>query len=278
MALATVVTSKSPVRLRTLDPRDSDGVEKEATLPVTAALTAELGELQELLFAASTHGLLVILQGMDTSGKDGAVRSVFRDTNPVGMSVVSFKAPTESELAHDFLWRVHQRVPEKGRLAVFNRSHYEDVGVVRVHELVPRPVWEKRYARINDFERLLAESGTLVFKFFLNISMKEQEERLLAREKDDGKAWKLAVSDWRERLHWDLYMEAYEDAINRCATDQSPWHVVPADRKWYRDYVIAHTLVEALRPYREVWNATLAKRGIDERAAIAAFRAENPGR
>jgi PPK2 family polyphosphate:nucleotide phosphotransferase len=238
------------------------------------ALTTEIDDLQELLYGAGTHSLLVIMQGMDTSGKDGTVRKVFSKVSPLGSYVYSFKVPTEEELAHDFLWRVHRAIPRRGLIGIFNRSHYEDVLVVRVHGLVPEPVWRARYRMINDFEHLLASSNTIILKFFLHISKEEQEERLLAREQDVEKAWKLSAGDWREREHWDDYMAAYTEALERCSTAEAPWHIVPADRKWFRNYAVARTVVETLRPYAKDWLAYLGKVGAQRLEELRSYRAE----
>jgi PPK2 family polyphosphate:nucleotide phosphotransferase len=226
------------------------------------------------MYAAGKNSVLMILQGMDTSGKDGAIRAVMANLNPQGCRVESFKVPTSHELAHDFLWRIHRVTPELGIFGVFNRSHYEDVLVVRVHELVPEEVWKGRYDQINHFESLLASSGTIVLKFFLHISKEEQEERLRAREEEVGKAWKLSAGDWREREHWDAYQAAYEDALSKCSTDAAPWYIVPADRKWFRNLAITETLVETLRPYRDSWKEALAAMSRARLAELAAYRAE----
>lgn len=263
----------TPVRLAAIDPDAHGGLEKTEGEARAAALADELGELQELLYAARRHAVLVVLQGMDASGKDGAVRHVFKEVNPAGCRVVPFKAPTPPELARDFLWRVHQQVPEKGLIVVFNRSHYEDVLAARVKGLVPEPVWRDRYGQINAFEHLLVANGTLVLKCFLHISKEEQEERLLARERDVAKAWKLNAGDWVDRRLWDAYRVAYEDALDATATPAAPWYVVPADRKWFRDLAIAELVVGALRPHRDGWQEDLRRRGEAELAAVHAARA-----
>lgn len=242
------VTSGLRVRLHDVDPDASGGLKKEEGRARFAELNAELDVMQEELYAAGTHALLLILQGMDTAGKDGAIRHVMLNLNPQGCRIESFKVPTEEELAHDFLWRVHKVVPRKGMVGVFNRSHYEDVLVVRVHSLVPEPVWRARYDQINAFERLLADTGTIIVKCFLHISKEEQEQRLLAREKDVAKAWKLSAGDWRERERWSDYLTAYEEALTRCSTDYAPWYIIPANRKWYRDLAISEALVENATP------------------------------
>jgi PPK2 family polyphosphate:nucleotide phosphotransferase len=183
--------------------------------------------------------------------------------------------PTEEELAHDFLWRVHRVTPQRGMIGVFNRSHYEDVLVVRVHDLVPEQVWKKRYRMINDFEHMLAASNTIILKFFLHISREEQEQRLLEREQEMAKAWKLSAGDWRERERWDAYMAAYEDALAECSTKHAPWQIVPADRKWFRNYAVASTIVEALREYKGEWLETLGKIGDSAKTELAAYRADS---
>ncbi|MBN2548288.1 MAG: polyphosphate kinase 2 family protein [Anaerolineales bacterium] len=210
-------------------------------------LTDELEVLQELLYAEHKHKVLVVLQAMDTGGKDGVIRHVFEGVNPVGVRVASFKVPTPIELDHDYLWRVHQQTPGRGEIVIFNRSHYEDVLVVRVHELVSEEVWKKRYDQINEFERTLAEEGTLILKFFLHITKKEQKERLEARLEDPTKQWKFAVGDLDERKLWPQYQKAYEDVLSRTSTKWAPWYVVPSNRKWYRNLVIATIMVEALK-------------------------------
>jgi PPK2 family polyphosphate:nucleotide phosphotransferase len=248
------------------------GLTKSAGNERLDALSEQLGELQELLFAAHQHAVLIVLQGMDTSGKDGTIKHVMSNVNPLGSRVEAFKVPSEEELAHDFLWRVHRVTPARGMMTIFNRSHYEDVIVVRVHDLVPKSVWEARYDHIVDFERTLADSGTLILKFFLHISREEQEERLLAREKDPSKAWKLSAADWRERERWDDYLQAYDDAITRTSTEHAPWHIVPADKKWFRNLAIAEATVDALAAYRDEWNDALRALAETKLAELRAMR------
>jgi PPK2 family polyphosphate:nucleotide phosphotransferase len=238
----------------------------------------ELFELQDLMWGAKTHSLLVVLQGRDGAGKDGTVKHVVGGLNPRGVSVVSFGVPTAEELSHDFLWRVHLHTPRLGEVAIFNRSHYEDVLVVRVHDLVKKSVWKDRYAHINDFESVLAEQGCIVLKFFLHISPEEQKERLLAREKDPIDAWKLNVQDWKDRELWDDFTEAYEDAISRCSASHAPWIIVPADAKWFRNLAVAETIRDALRPYRKQWLETLEEEGKERRAELAAWRKQQKRR
>jgi PPK2 family polyphosphate:nucleotide phosphotransferase len=209
----------------------------------------ELNKLQYLLYAESRRALLVVLQGMDTSGKDGTIRHVMSGVSPLGVQVRAFKAPHEEELAHDFLWRVHQQVPRHGYVGIFNRSHYEDVLVVRVHELVPRAVWKSRYEQINQFEKMLTANGVFVLKFFLHISRDEQKKRLQERLNDPSRHWKLSLKDVEERSYWSAYRKAYEVALTRCNTPWAPWHIVSANHKWYRNLVVAETIVQTLRSF-----------------------------
>src|SRR5829696_3379228 len=260
------ITPSKKVRLADYDPNANGGMSKEEGLVKLGKLTAELGEIQEELYAAGQHSVLMILQGIDTSGKDGTIRGVLVDVNPQGCRVESFKVPTEEELAHDFLWRAHRVTPRKGILGVFNRSHYEDVLVVRVHDLVPKKVWQARYDQINAFENILANNNTIVLKFYLHISKEEQEQRLLEREQDVSKAWKLSAGDWREREHWDDYIAAYQDAIQRCSTDAAPWYVVPADRKWYRNWAISRLMCDRLEQLGLGWPA--ATFDVEEQKAL----------
>lgn len=272
MAYAFRISSNQTVDLNDYDPSHNAGLSKSEGKELFDNLRNELATLQEELHAAGTHAALLILQGMDTSGKDGAIRHVFGRINPQGCRVEAFKVPTEEELAHDFLWRVHKVVPRKGMIGVFNRSHYEDVLVVRVHNLVPESMWQARYEQINNFERLLSDTNTIIIKCFLHISKDEQMERLLAREQEIEKAWKLSPSDWQEREHWKDYQQAYEEALNRCSTDYAPWYIVPANRKWYRNLAICETLVNTLQQYREGWRATLETMSAERRRELAAFR------
>lgn len=260
------------VRLAEYDSRENGGMDKEKGQARFLELNAELDTIQEELYAAGVNSVLIVMQGMDTSGKDGAIRAVMTNLNPQGCRVESFKQPSVEELSHDFLWRVHRVTPARGIVGVFNRSHYEDVLVARVQSLVPEAVWRARYDQINAFESMLAASGTLIFKFFLHISKDEQKERLLAREADVGKAWKLSAGDWREREHWDEYQRAYEDALHHCSTDVAPWYVVPADRKWFRNLAITETLVAGLKPFRRSWADALEAISRARLAELQAFR------
>ena len=266
------LTGKAPIKLSTFDPEYDAGLTKDEGDERLKALSKRLTELQELLYAAGQHSLLIVLQGRDTSGKDGTIKAVMGPLNALGCNVASFKVPTEKERAHDFLWRVHQQTPGRGEITIFNRSHYEDVLVVRVHELAPKPVWQARYAHINAFEKLVAESQTIILKFYLHISKAEQEQRLIEREQDTTKAWKLSAGDWKEREHWNAYTRAYEDALNRCATSHAPWFVVPANKKWFRNLAVAEAIVNALTPYEKSWRQRLDEMGQKELATIRALR------
>lgn len=236
------------VKLTEHDPQEMDGYkgDKQTGKEHIAKLTARLEILQESLYAANKHSVLVVLQGMDTCGKDGTIRRVFEGVNPQGVRVASFKVPTPLELSHDYLWRVHQQTPARGEMVIFNRSHYEDVLVVRVHELVKEKQWRKRYAHINHFEQILVDEGTTILKFFLHISPDEQKQRLIDRLDEPGKNWKFNPGDLKERARWQEYMQAYEDVLSKTSTSWAPWYIIPADRKWYRDLVIATVLIETL--------------------------------
>jgi PPK2 family polyphosphate:nucleotide phosphotransferase len=220
--------------------------DKSKTKEETASLLKELNELQNILYAESKHSVLVILQGMDASGKDGAIKKVLGQLNPMGIDVTSFKTPTEEELKHDFLWRVHQHTPLKGMFAVFNRSHYEDVLITRVHKWCDDSTAKKRFKAINDFEQLMAEhNSTLIFKFYLHISREEQQERFKERMEDPAKTYKYNENDFKEAELWDQYMQMYEDVFENC--NISPWTIVPADQNWYKEYTIAKTIVNGLK-------------------------------
>src|SRR5258707_752835 len=203
----------------------------------------DLSKLQNVLYAEAKRSVLIVLQGIDTGGKDGTIKHVFRGLNPQGVKVVSFKQPTVDELAHDYLWRIHKVTPPNGYIGVFNRSHYEDVLIVRVHELVPEKVWKQRYAQINDFEEMLTDNGMTILKFFLYISKDEQKRRLEARLEKPHKEWKFSKDDLKERELWDDYMDAYEDMLSKCNTEVAPWHVIPGNQKWYRNIIITRTIV-----------------------------------
>jgi PPK2 family polyphosphate:nucleotide phosphotransferase len=238
----------STVNLDDIDPRDKGTYEgsKAEGKALRRELTRRLSELQELFYADGRHRLLLVLQATDTGGKDGTIRRVFQGVNPAGVRMASFKQPTPVELAHDYLWRVHTKVPASAEIAVFNRSHYEDVLVVRVRELVPEERWSKRFGHINDFERMLTDEGTTIVKVFLHISKGEQRARLQARLDDPTKHWKFSHGDLAERDLWDDYRHAYEAMLERTSLEHAPWYVVPADRKWYRDLVVSSLLIRTL--------------------------------
>jgi PPK2 family polyphosphate:nucleotide phosphotransferase len=243
-----LVKPGTKVSLKDYDPDDTGPYQssEEAEEELRKHL-AEMGKLQRLLYAENRRALLIILQGMDTSGKDSTIRSTMSGLTPLGVQVAAFKVPNEEERAHDFLWRVHHVVPRRGYFGIFNRSHYEDVLVVRVHNLVPEDVWRKRYEQINDFEKMLAHNDVILLKFFLHISKGEQKKRLEERLHDPTRYWKFSMPDVEERKLWKQYRKAYEVALSRCSTRWAPWHIVPANKKWYRNVVVAKTVVETLQ-------------------------------
>ncbi|MCB0995163.1 MAG: polyphosphate kinase 2 family protein [Acidimicrobiales bacterium] len=247
------VAPESPVDLRDWPTRDGDGLDEDAAKELVRELNGELEELQEKLYAEGEHRLLVVLQATDTGGKDSTIRSVFEGVNPQGVKVASFKHPTEAELAHDYLWRVHPHVPGNGEITIFNRSHYEDVLVVRVHNLVAEQRWRRRYHHIREFEQLLVDEGTTVLKFFLHISRDEQRERLQDRIDEPHKRWKFSRGDLAERERWDDYQAAYADMLSLTSTADAPWYVVPADRKWFRNLLVSQVLVDTLRGMDLQW-------------------------
>lgn len=236
------------INIKKFDPDDLSYSQddKKAAKKEIKDLRKKLIKLQRLLYAENKHKVLIVLQAMDSGGKDGTIRSIFKGVNPQGVKVAGFKVPTTIELAHDYLWRVHQKTPGSGEIVIFNRSHYEDVLVVRVHELVTANVWKKRYDQINEFEHLLSEEGTTILKFFLYISKEEQKLRFLERLENPEKQWKFNPNDIEERQYWDKYMQAYQDVIDKTSTDYAPWYVIPANRNWYRDLVISRIVVEQL--------------------------------
>jgi PPK2 family polyphosphate:nucleotide phosphotransferase len=237
----------SKIKLADFDPKYVAGDwTKESAEQRLEENTEVLADLTYRLYAEDRRSVLLVLQGMDTSGKDGTIRHVTTGINPLSFQITAFKQPTPEELDHDFLWRVHLRTPNFGQIAIFNRSHYEDVLVVRVHDIAPKSVWKNRYEQINNFEQLLVESGVTLLKCFLHISKDEQRERLVARLKDPAKRWKFSAKDVDERKHWDAYVDAYEEALTRCNTEHAPWHIIPADRKWYRNLVVSNLLRQAL--------------------------------
>jgi len=242
------ITPGTKVRLDNYPPDNTDGFAgtKDEATPILLHLNEQLADLQQMLYAESKHKVLIILQGMDSSGKDGTIKHVFRTINPLGVKVANFKRPNEVELSHDYLWRVHEHAPSNGHIGIFNRSHYEDVLVVRVNNLVPENVWSRRYEHIRGFEKMLADEGTTVIKLFLHISKTEQRKRLQERLDNPAKRWKFEHGDIAERAHWDAYTSAYNEAITETSTKDAPWYVIPSDRKWYRNLVISQLLIDKL--------------------------------
>jgi len=238
----------SKLQLGELDPASKElwTGEKAAAEERVRELAEKIGGQQELLYADGKRKVLILLQGIDTSGKDGTIRNVFAGVDPIGVRVASFKAPTADDLAHDFLWRIHSKVPGAGELVLFNRSHYEDVLVVRVRGYAPEPVWRARYEHIRNFEELLTSTGTVLLKFFLYISKEEQRERLQARIDDPAKNWKFNPGDLEDRKHWNEYVSAYEEALQETSTEAAPWFVIPSDRKWYRNLAIAEIVASRM--------------------------------
>ena len=235
------------VRLKDFDPGFAGKHEdKKAALERIEHLRQRMDDLQEELYAEHKRSLLICLQALDAGGKDGVVRHVFRSMNPEGCRVASFKEPSKEELDHDFLWRIEHQTPRRGEVVIFNRSHYEDVLIVRVHELVPKKVWSKRYEQINDFERRLASNGTQILKFFLHISKEEQLQRFKQRLDDPSRQWKISEADYTERECWSDYIRAYEDALRKCSTADAPWFVIPANHKWFRDLAVSEIIVETM--------------------------------
>ena len=274
MAVKVFDRQGEKVRLDAISADPPKGMTREKAEKRFAALGEELFDLQDAMFGARVNSVLVVLQGRDSAGKDGAIKHVVGCLNPRGVIVTSFGVPTAEERGHDFLWRVHRHAPRLGEFSIFNRSHYEDVLAVRVHDLAPKSMWKERFGHIRDFEELLAEHGTIILKYFLHITRKEQEERLLEREESPETAWKLNPNDWKERDHWDEYTGAYEDAISKTAAKHAPWTVVPANAKWYRNLVIAESIVEALRSRCKDWEKTLEEMGKSGRAGLDAYRAQ----
>jgi PPK2 family polyphosphate:nucleotide phosphotransferase len=247
LAKHCIVQPGSKLRLNHRDPDDTFGKKRDDE--AHQKTLDRLRELQHLLYADKRYSLLIVLQGLDAAGKDGTIRHVMSGVNPQGCDVTSFKAPSAEELARDYLWRIHKAVPARGNIGIFNRSHYEDVLIVRVHELVPQAVWRRRYRQINDFEKALTENGVTILKFFLHISREEQKKRFQARIQDSSRNWKLSLPDFEERQRWDNYTEAYQEALRRCSTREAPWYVIP-NRKWFRNYLVAELVVQALGDMR----------------------------
>ncbi|MBY0270069.1 MAG: polyphosphate kinase 2 family protein [Burkholderiales bacterium] len=278
MSKTVFITPGEKIRLTDISAEPPKGMTKEKANRRFATLGKQMFELQDAMFGAKVHSVMVVLQGRDSAGKDGTIKHVVGCLNPRGVAVSSFGVPTAEEREHDFLWRVHRQAPRLGEFAIFNRSHYEDVLVVRVHNLVSKKLWGERYDHINGFEELLAEHGTIVLKYFLHISRDEQKKRLLEREKDRNAAWKLNLNDWKERDYWNAYTTAYEDAISRTASKHAPWTIVPANAKWYRNLVVAESIVGALQDHRRDWEKTLEDMGKVGRAELSAYRAQYAAR
>jgi len=252
------------VRLADFDPAARVGDKDDAAVAVAMRRDLEaLASLQQLLYAARTHAVLVVLQGIDTAGKDGTIRHVFTGVNPQGCRVATFGIPSAEEAAHDYLWRVHRQTPARGEIVIFNRSHYESVLVERVHGMVPKKVWSARYAEINAFEAMLVREGTVVLKFFLDLSRGEQKKRLEKREEDPDKRWKANPGDWQERKRWSAYRSAFDDMLSKTSTREAPWFVIPSDHKWYRNLVIAAAIVARLKKLRPGWKRAIRERGRD---------------
>jgi PPK2 family polyphosphate:nucleotide phosphotransferase len=249
------IVSNGKTQLAKIDTNSTCGFvgDKSTTAAFLDEMSARLTTLQTVLYAEQKHKILVVLQAMDTGGKDGVIRKVFSGINPQGVRIASFKAPTPPELAHDYLWRVHNQVPAKGELVVFNRSHYEDVLITRVHGWIDDATAKRRFRQINNFEAMLVEEGTTILKFFLHISKDEQKQRLQDRLDDPAKTWKFNIGDLAEREKWDDYQRVYEDAINQTSSPHAPWHIVPADRKWIRDLYVSSVLVKTLEDLKMVY-------------------------
>jgi len=241
------INNDNPINLTDFDPNDTGGFTKDEAKKRTKALNKELEELQELLYAEWKHKVLIVLQAIDAGGKDGTIRHVFDGTNPQGVKVASFKVPTEKELAHDYLWRIHKQTPGSGEITIFNRSHYESILVERVLNLVPEKVWSKRYCHINNFEEILADEGTTILKFYLHIDQDEQKARFQSRLDRPEKNWKFSLGDLETRKLWPQYQQAFEDMLNKTSTGYAPWYVIPANKKWYRNYVISKIIVDTLK-------------------------------
>jgi PPK2 family polyphosphate:nucleotide phosphotransferase len=242
------VSPREKVNLSKSNPDETLGWEKGHAEKTSLAKTLErLDSLQYLLYAERKRALLIVFQALDAGGKDGTIRSVMSGVNPQGCRVTSFKKPSAEEAAHDYLWRAHKAIPQYGDIGIFNRSHYEDVLVVRVHELVPKDAWRKRYDQINRFEKILSQNNVRILKFFLHISKDEQKRRLMARIDDPDKRWKISEADFDERRFWDDYTKAYEDALERCSTEEAPWYIVPSNKKWFRNLAVSHIIVETLQ-------------------------------
>ena len=272
MAYAIEVRNEKKFSLKDINPDHHAGLSRDEGEKKTAELGKRFWDLMDLHYASGSESLLIVLQGRDTAGKDGLIRDLLGFINPQSVTVCPFKVPTAEELGHDFLWRVHKAAPRKGYTAIFNRSHYEDVLAVRVHELAPKSVWSSRYDQINNFEELLTDNKTILLKFCLHISKDEQAERLKAREAEPSKAWKLSVGDWKEREFWDNYTEAYDDVLTKCGTKIAPWYVIPANHKWFRTLAVVEQIVTTLEPYEKRWREELGAIGEAALKAIKEYR------
>ena len=242
-----MIGSNKQVKLKDYSPEDTDGIAKEEITDEYAYLHEELIELQEVFYASKKYGLLIVLQGMDCSGKDGTVKNALMGVNPSGFNVVSFKVPTPEELEHDYLWRIHNKMPGKGDITVFNRSYYEDVLVTRVHKMIDDDTAMRRFKEIKDFEKYLVHNNTVILKFFLHISKEYQQKKLESRLENPNKNWKFSEDDLKERKYWDKYQECYEDVLSNCSTNEVPWHIIPSNHRWFRDYIILKTITSALK-------------------------------
>jgi PPK2 family polyphosphate:nucleotide phosphotransferase len=274
MAYATRIDGEQTFQLTRINPAEDGGLSEAEAEERLEALTAELRELQELMFAAACNGILVILQGMDAAGKDVTIGNVFKLADPASCRVAAFKEPTPEEEAHHFLWRADRETPALGDLVIFDRSYYEQVILSQVHDEQPDAEIRRRFQQIEDFESLLVAHGTIVVKYFLHVSAAEQERRLWERQENIETAWKISPRDWRERRFWDAYMTAYETTINATASAEAPWFVVPADHQWFHNLAVAESLVDCLRPYRERWIEARNQRGEENRAEAEEARQE----
>ena len=244
------VDGSAKFKLSRFTPGDTHGVSKSHAEKAIPHHVGKLAALHDLLYAEHKRSLMIVLQGMDAAGKDGSIKHVMSGVNPQGCSVTSFKQPSALELDHDFLWRVHAAVPPKGGIGIFNRSHYEDVLIARVHQLVPPAIWKKRYNQINDFEKMLTENNVCILKFFLHMSFEEQRRRFDDRLADPRKNWKASPADFKEREYWDQYRRAYRDAIEKCGTKEAPWYVIPSDHKWFRNFAVGEIVVRTLESFK----------------------------
>ena len=246
LAEKLIVKPHTHIRLDSIDPEGTHGISKEQGAQRFEKNLARMSVLQYLLYAESQRSVLIVLQGIDAGGKDGTISHVMRGLNPQGVSVTSFKAPEGAEKRHDYLWRIHNAVPEKGKIGIFNRSHYEDVLIVRVHNLVPKSVWSKRYEQINNFEKMLSENGVHIVKLLLYISKDEQAQRFRERLDDPSKNWKFSADDLKERERWDEYIQAYDAMLQKCSTRDAPWYVIPANKKWFRNLAVSDIVLQEL--------------------------------